>query len=365
MDREEQMERKRKKADTLLLMIAISGEMPANLPEKVVGSKSYAAALITELKKKRYVFLRYKDGLRGYVLGKRGKHYLLQSYRKEVAAYLTGASETNHVKSELEKRLRLHRMCRTWEYFFAHGNLIFSTEKPVIFTQACFEKMFLGVYYGSQELKQQVDRVKGSRACGLYVRNGETFVVYNSMENLMKWSKKMETAMRCWVERNMMQAGRTWEGKAILLGSSMELLKKIFFSNGGMRQELFQIDDIYEKYYFVPEEYEGSYLQVELLTDKQKGYTFSSFLNTTLDEVIKNDFSICAGTKNGIPAYFVYDLELRKLQMVKQDIERRGKGIVICFDYQQNVLKDIYGREVKMMVLDYEKVKQYLESIGK
>ena len=110
MDKWETLERKEKKGDILLKMIAISGEMPANLPEKIVGSKSYTASLITDLKKKGYLLLRYREGLRGYVLGKKGKNYLLQDYRQEVGSYLIGASETNHVKSELEKRLRLHRM---------------------------------------------------------------------------------------------------------------------------------------------------------------------------------------------------------------------------------------------------------------
>ena len=176
MDKWETLERKEKKGDILLKMIAISGEMPANLPEKIVGSKSYTASLITDLKKKGYLLLRYREGLRGYVLGKKGKNYLLQDYRQEVGSYLIGASETNHVKSELEKRLRLHRMSQIWGYFFMHGNLIFATEKPKIFTQDCYGKTSLGTYYGSQELKQGTDQVKGSRACGLYMKNEEVFV---------------------------------------------------------------------------------------------------------------------------------------------------------------------------------------------
>lgn len=70
MDRWDNVERKEKKSDLLLKMVAISGEIPANLPEKIVGSKSYATSLITDLKKKGYLLLRYRDGVRGYVLGK-------------------------------------------------------------------------------------------------------------------------------------------------------------------------------------------------------------------------------------------------------------------------------------------------------
>ena len=159
MDRVELLERKEKKGDILLKMVAISGEMPANLPEKIVGSKSYSASLITALKKKGYLLLRYRDGVRGYVLGKKGKEHLLEYYHQDMESYLTGASETNHVKSELEKRLRLHRMSQIWTYFFIHGNLIFPTEKPSIFTQNCYRETSMGTYYGSQELKQRADQV--------------------------------------------------------------------------------------------------------------------------------------------------------------------------------------------------------------
>lgn len=42
-----------KKEDVLLRMIAISGELPAELVSEVVGSESYAAVLVTETKKRR------------------------------------------------------------------------------------------------------------------------------------------------------------------------------------------------------------------------------------------------------------------------------------------------------------------------
>ena len=246
----------KKKGDILLKMIAISGEMPANLPEKIVGSKSYTASLITDLKKKGYLLLRYREGLRGYVLGKKGKNYLLQDYRQEVGSYLIGASETNHVKSELEKRLRLHRMSQIWGYFFMHGNLIFATEKPKIFTQDCYGKTSLGTYYGSQELKQGTDQVKGSRACGLYMKNEEVFVVYNSMGNLMKWSKKMEVATV--LGRTQFAEDRNYMArKSHFVRRLHEIIEKDILSSGGVKQELFQTDDVYEQYYFVPQRQGG------------------------------------------------------------------------------------------------------------
>ena len=51
-----------KKEDVLLRMIAISGELPAELVSEVVGSESYAAVLVTKLKKEGFISVRNSGG---------------------------------------------------------------------------------------------------------------------------------------------------------------------------------------------------------------------------------------------------------------------------------------------------------------
>lgn len=53
-----------RKQDTLLLMIAVSGEMPADLAEHIIGSVSYTAAVITRLKQEGYISVRNKPGIK-------------------------------------------------------------------------------------------------------------------------------------------------------------------------------------------------------------------------------------------------------------------------------------------------------------
>lgn len=54
-----------KKEDVLLRLIAISGEMPAELVREVVGSESYAAVLVTKLKKKGLSLSETVVGIKG------------------------------------------------------------------------------------------------------------------------------------------------------------------------------------------------------------------------------------------------------------------------------------------------------------
>ena len=52
------------KGDELLLLIALSGELPADWIGRSVGSDSYGAALLTRLKEDGMIKLRKRDGIR-------------------------------------------------------------------------------------------------------------------------------------------------------------------------------------------------------------------------------------------------------------------------------------------------------------
>ena len=94
-----------RKQDMLLLLIAVSGEMPADLAEQIIGSVSCTASVITRLKQEGYISVRNKAGWKGYVLRAKGKRYVLSQYGEDTAFFLQGSVETNHVKTEIEKRL--------------------------------------------------------------------------------------------------------------------------------------------------------------------------------------------------------------------------------------------------------------------
>ena len=195
-----------KKEDVLLRLIAISGEMPAELVREVVGSESYAAVLVTKLKKEGFISVRNSGGYKGYILRSKGKKYLLTSYEEDLSFFLTGSAQTNHIKSEPDKRLRLHRMSEVWVYFWKIGIKIFQSQKPDLGNG--FEKSGKkAIYFGSLEYKESTDGIKGSRACGVLLGGTGAYVVYNTMTRRMKWARKMEVSMRTWTERMLVIGG--------------------------------------------------------------------------------------------------------------------------------------------------------------
>ena len=68
------------KQDALLVLIALSGELPADMAETIIGSASYTAAVITRLKQDGLVLVRNKSGQKGYVLRVKGKRYVLSRF---------------------------------------------------------------------------------------------------------------------------------------------------------------------------------------------------------------------------------------------------------------------------------------------
>ena len=95
----------------VLQIIAVSGEFPPAFSGHFPGGCSYIESVIGKLKKDGLLRSYTKNGLRGLRLTASAKRLLLlQKYPVDLTPFLTGASETSSLKSEPERRLRLHRM---------------------------------------------------------------------------------------------------------------------------------------------------------------------------------------------------------------------------------------------------------------
>ena len=98
----------------LLEMVGLCGEFPSGQLNRLIESDSYAEKVVTDLKQSKLIRTHYKDGLRGYRLTKRAKELLLSQNSCRFQNYLTGNAETNLIRSELPRRLRLHQKAETY-----------------------------------------------------------------------------------------------------------------------------------------------------------------------------------------------------------------------------------------------------------
>jgi len=116
--------------------------------------------------------------VRGLRLTPAAKRLLLGDRPERFATYLTGASETNRLKSEVTRRLRLHRMAKVLVAMYNAGALVFPWEKPAIFQPTPPIPPYhvsQPVYYNSREIKEigtQADKISSSRTTGALLTDG-------------------------------------------------------------------------------------------------------------------------------------------------------------------------------------------------
>jgi hypothetical protein len=125
---------------------------------------------------------------------------------------LTGSTGTNHLKSELTSRLRLHRVAEATVTMMGGSVSIFRDEKPDIFCSAwdafAPANVDIPAFYNSREIKElgtEFVKIQGARAVGVLLTDETVYVVYNLGSGLMKWNYKSEMGQK-WLMNSVLCA---------------------------------------------------------------------------------------------------------------------------------------------------------------
>ena len=118
----------------ILELTAISGELPASLLHSLSYSRDYIYNVISYLRKNNLLRVFHQDKVRGYRLTSHAKEILLLKNPDRFCPFLTGNVETNLLKRELNRRIRLHCIAEV-NLLMLYGNVaVFPDKKPVVFT---------------------------------------------------------------------------------------------------------------------------------------------------------------------------------------------------------------------------------------
>ncbi len=93
----------------LLELIALSGDFPAELLSRLPGGSTYKESVVKSLKREGLIRTFYRDHLRTYRLTAKAKAQLMAEQPDRFAFYLEGNSDTNLLKGEITRRLRLYQ----------------------------------------------------------------------------------------------------------------------------------------------------------------------------------------------------------------------------------------------------------------
>lgn len=353
-------------AGRLLALVAISGEFPTGLLPRLPGGRWYKETVAKTLKQKRLLRTHSRDGVRAYRLTAHAKSLLTADNPERFSFALTGSAETNHSKSEITRRLRLHRIAETIVTMQNAGVSVFRDEKPEMFSPVWGKggqiQFDIPAFYTSREMKELGTvfvKISGARSVGVLLTENEIFVTYNLVDSLMKWSYKAEMRMKALMKTVLCRerlpdvyAPDAVQG--LLLGNDMRLASEILAGEGG--RQYFLLDGSYDHFHFLTNDHKGERL-LSLLYSPALRERLDSILLTDLYEsddgmTVEND----ALEADGTPALLAYTCDLPRIKRFDTALRLQNRtGTVICFDYQRDALKCCCGEGVRFRTIDFQK----------
>lgn len=358
----------------LLTLTAISGEYPSALVSRLPGGASYKENVVKQLKREKLLRTFYRDGLRGLRLTALAKSLLMQEQPDAFRPYLTGSTETNALKSEVPRRLRLYRMAEVLTAMFNAGVLVFGWEKAPVFTNVSDPPIPLPAYYSSRELKELgplAVKVRGSRAAGVLLTDDSIFAVYNTGPSLMKWEYRAEMRLKALLQielcnRRLATLYRNAPIQGLVLGSGMECLPGLMCNTPELRHNYFVLDGNFDAFYFLTNDHRGEVI-LRLLCDPE--------LQATLDTILcenllprRNGFPVehDALDDDGAPVLLAYTCDMPRIRRFDTALELHDRsGTLICFDHQEAALRQVCGTHVQFQCIDFEKFERSVCHIKK
>lgn len=353
----------------LLGLIALAGEFPTAALGKLIGEGRYKEKIITELKAKKLIKGYSRDGIRAYRLTRGGKRQLLKENPTRYTPLLRNAAQS---RTDPPHRLRQHQMCEVQVVMQKAGIRIFPDEKPSIFTELPPSKetraeLLLPAYYTSLEVKGrglEGTKIKGARFCGVLLTECNIYLVYNSGDSLMRWDRKSEIKSRAMIthllcRERLPERYAQANAQGILLGADMETANHILNAPTNKNARVFQLDQTFEHFHFIPWNAQGDLL-LQLLCREDIGTQLKSLLSEGLRPAdsgapIEND----GFEEDGSPVLFSFDGDLQRLSKFVNMLQlQERQGVVYCFDFQTAAFGHYCGACARMQSISLEKFKQ-------
>ncbi len=319
----------------------------------------------------------YRNGLRGHRLTAKAKDLLMASNPGRFSFYLTGKSETNQLKSEVARRLRLHRMAEALITMQNAGVSVFRDGKPDVFqldegSIPELPNIQAPAFFTSREVKEMghdATGVRGSRMVGVLLAPDSIYVVYNTGGSLMKWDHNPElrakTLMR--VALCQQRLSRQYDAeniKALALGNDMELAYQLLTGRGEKNRCYFVADGNYDNFFFSLNDHRGEVL-LRLLVEPDVADALEDALSDDLYErehglPIEHD----ALTECGVPVLFGWRMDMARIIRFNMALAVHGQsGLLYCFDFQAEVLRRSCCENVEIKSISFNQFERRLSSL--
>ena len=322
--------------------------------------------MIRSLKQEKLLRTFYRDKLRGYRLSGKAKAFLLEQNRDRFSFYLTGNADTNLLKSEPARRLRLHRLAEVYVLMRNAGVQIFRDKKPAVFASSGYsgEPISEPSFYSSREIKKlgmETVKIRGCRMTGTLLTPSGIYATYNGAQTFAKWDYRAEQRAKallksvlCHDRLSGQHSGKQLHG--LLLGPDMELLYQLLSTADSGTRCFFLLDGNYEHFYYLTRDHYGTVLLMLLCSDS---------LRSALDRILMQGLTPPdpelpmehdAIGKRGEPVLFSYLPDIPRLNRFHTALQLQDRmGTVICFDFQKETLARCLDDRAKLQPIHFQK----------
>ena len=358
--------------DLLLTLTALSGEFPSALVKRLPGSEYYNRNVVTRMKKAGLLYKYSRDGLHGLRLTSLAKDLLLTQQPDRYSDILAGDSVLNAPKYSAVRRARLHRMAEVLVSMFNANVLILPWEKPDIF-QADGETSPTDIdqptYYTSLEIKGGGDQGKkftGSRATGILFTYDNIYLTFNTGASEMKWDSKSETRLKVFVAYSLRvrQAGRHSMKKpdAIMFASDMGQFNVLMDGSRKKKSRNQTVLDDFDHFHYLTKDYYGAVILC-LLCDPELRKVLDGVLMKGLTPVPRGSSTIDCDAIDGdkAPVLLGYTCDMPRIQRFVHGLMTHGReGVLYCFDFQEEVMRQVCGIQANIQCIDFDAVVRLL-----
>lgn len=347
-----------------LELVAISGEFPVPLANRIPGRARFRRKYIDELKQEEWLSVYSRDGMRGYRLTPRARNLLMENNSNRFSFFLQGKVDTNMIRVNPARRARLYRLAEATVLMHNAGVHLFRDEKPYLFNpvagihDAAIEKP---VYYSAREVKElglEYLKIKNSRSTGVMLTPEEAYLVYSLGSGLINWFRNAEERSKYILAETLMGYGiysSLVVPKALVIGDSMDRMVRIVKESRVLRSPFNIFTDTFSSMCFIPNTEDGDVLLKVLCSVRLRRGLNTALLSgfprtSTGEEVLDFDASDEAGT----PTLFAYDCDMVRISRFLTVLQLNGwSGSMICFDFQYAALSELYGEIVEIRAIDF------------
>lgn len=349
----------------ILTLTALSGELPFTTVGRLPAADTYKEYAVKQLKRNNLLRTFYRNGVRGFRLTSTAKRLLLTSWPDQFLPYLSGSTETNQLKSEVTRRLRLHRMAEVLVTMLNADVSVLPWEKPALFSPTLSNDaptIERPTYYNSREVKELGElalKIRGSRSTGVLLTDRDIFVIYNTGPSQMKWKYTAEIRLKTLLEIELCQTRlpaqfmRTKQS-AVVFATDMNQMAPLMGVGEDKRHNYFVLDGNFEHFYYLTCDHFGEVI-LQLLCYPGEQTILDTVLRKGFDPARSNWMVENDAIDGDKPVLFAYTCDMPRICRFNAALESRGQtGTLFCFDFQAAAMRRICGPGVAIQCIDFD-----------